>query len=362
MLIRIAPLDTLFFRTGRPFVRGEDTWADVIFPPFPSTLYGAIRSFMIFRRGSLDDFYKGKWKDDLGTPKSKGSLRIKGPLLFGGEVQFNVPRDLVSLKHTKNPASYRLNFSRKSELFISNYNLDRMLFWQKKDVVDEPGGYLTLINFIDYLKNRGESFSTVDYGEFFCEEPKIGIARNKTTLTVEEGYLYRIPLIRLKEGVSLVLEIDGLDDFPDKGVIQLGGEGKGAYFKEIIDPLRDLKELDFDLSNGFFKVHLATPAIFKNGWLPEWVSERDYVGEFGGIRLKLLACALGKPVGIGGWDMAENKPKPLRKAVPGGSVYYFELLDGASSEKVKKVFHFRNISDFNPEEGFGLSIIGEVRL
>lgn len=44
MIIEMKPLDTLFFRDSKPFSRGEDTWADTIFPPYPSTVYGALRT------------------------------------------------------------------------------------------------------------------------------------------------------------------------------------------------------------------------------------------------------------------------------------------------------------------------------
>jgi len=58
--------------------------------------------------------------------------------------------------------------------------------------------------------------------------------------------------------------------------------------------------------------------------------------------------------------MAENKPKPMYRVVPEGSVYYFKVLNGADEEKIKEVFHFKNISDILPEEGFGLTLVGGV--
>ena len=47
MRIRISALDTLFFRDGKPFTMGEETWADGVFPPYPSVLYGALRTWYI---------------------------------------------------------------------------------------------------------------------------------------------------------------------------------------------------------------------------------------------------------------------------------------------------------------------------
>lgn len=358
MFIKLTPFDTLFFRTGRPFAGGEDSWADVIFPPSPSTLYGAIRSFMIFKRGNLKDFYDCKYKDDLGTPDSKGSFRVTGYFLFTNEVLFKSPKDLVLEDKELKP----LKFCRRPSLFTSNYDLEHILIWQKKEIVDEPQGWLSLIQFCDYVKNRKEDYLPLKDEDFFCYEHKIGIARDKTTLTSKEGYLYRIPLLRLKNGVGLIAEIEGVDDFPEKGVIQLGGESKGASFEKIDDPIKSLKEMPFNFIKGLVKVYLATPAIFEKGWIPNWINESNFEGSYNGIRLKLLGSAVGKPIFIGGWDMARKEPKPMKKAVPAGSVYYFEILDSPDAQKIIQTFHFKNISDVNPEEGFGLAIIGEVKL
>ncbi len=359
MFIKITPSDTLFFRTGRPYKGGEETWADVIFPPSPSTLYGAIRSFLIFERGSLEDFYQGRYKEDLGTPDEKGSLKTNGPFLYKDEIFLKTPLDLVLVEDEELKP---LKFSEKPPLFISNYKLDRILIWQKDEDVDNPEGWLSLSEFCNYLKNEEESYLFLRNEDFFNYEHKIGIRRDRRTLTSEDGYLYRIPLIRMHKSAGLVVDVNGIKDFPEKGVIQLGGESKGASFKKIYDPFKELKEMNFDFRDDLFKLYIATPAIFEKGWLPKWIDESNLEGSYNnGIRLKLLGCAIGRPVYIGGWDIAGGRPKPMRKAVPQGSVYYFKILNG-DKDKIKETFHFKNISDINPEEGFGLSIIGEVKL
>ncbi len=360
MFIKITPLDTLFFRTGRPFKAGEDTWADVIFPPSPSTIYGAIRSFMIFKRGSLQDFFDGKYKADLGTPDKKGNLKISGPFLYDlckDEIFLKAPLDLVLANDEKLKP---LKFSEKPRLFIANYKLNNILIWRKDEKVEESAGWLSLIEFCDYLKNKKESYSFSQNKDFLSYEYKIGIKRDRMTLTSEEGFLYRTTFIRMHSDAHLVIEVNGVNDFPEKGVIQLGGESKGAYFQKIDDPFTQLKEMEFNFEDGLFKLYIATPAIFEKGWLPKWIDgTNNFEGSYNGIKLKLLGCAVGKPIYIGGWDIAKREPKPMRKAVPPGSVYYFKILEGDKDE-IKKKFHLQNISDINPEEGFGFSILGEV--
>ena len=108
-----------------------------------------------------------------------------------------------------------------------------------------------------------------------------------------------------------------------------------------------------------FKLYLSTPAIFKKGWLPEWMDENDLIGEYGGLKLKLLTASIGKTISIGGFDMKVRKPKPMRKAVPAGSVYYFKIVEG-DLQKVFEIFNQTAISDIDPMQGFGIAYVGGV--
>ena len=108
-----------------------------------------------------------------------------------------------------------------------------------------------------------------------------------------------------------------------------------------------------------FKVIFSTPAIFEKGWLPKWIDEKTLIGEYNDLKLKLLAAAIGKPLSIGGFDMKKRMPKPMYKAIPAGSVYYFELLEG-KMDNVQNIFHQRSISEIYPEQGFGIAYVGKV--
>lgn len=373
MWIKIKPNDTLFFRSGRPFTMGGETFADSIFPPYPSTIFGAIRTFLIFHRGSLKDFYDGKYKDkDIGTKDDKGTIRIYGPILYNenGDVYLTPPFDLVEKKEETDKELYSLSLIDKPKIFYSDSRIikEKILIFKSQGQVDEPKGWINGILLEKYLQGKNDSISCIEKDNLYQEERKIGIKRDRKTFTSEEGYLYRVPMIRLKHKynkIGLIFKIEGVEDMPERGILQLGGEGKTVYFEKIEkiedNPLDSLMNINFELKEGMFKLYLATPAIFDKGWLPSWIDESTYEGEKDGIKLKLISCAIGKFIRIGGWDIARNRPKPMYKAVPAGSVYYFKILDGnIDVEKIKKVFHFKNISDKNPEEGFGLSFIGGV--
>ena len=371
MWYKITPNDTLFFRGGMPFTMGAESWTEIIFPPNPSTLYGAIRTWLIFAKGSLKDFKEGRFKEELGMPKTnnldiKGSLKIKGPILLKGELLFPSPLDLLKNKENKRDNILEfLTFSEKPDIFISDYQMDGILLWKGVGHMEEAEGYITAIYLGDYLSGR-KSLRLTEKDELYIVESKIGIARNRVTKTTVKGHLYHVPMIRLKDeklrgDVSIAVWIEGVEDVPESGIIQIGGEGKTAKIEKMeSDLLQEIEDTSLNLNNKLFIVYLATPAIFEKGYLPKWIDENSFEGSYCGINLKLISCAIGKYRLIGGWDMAENKPKPMRRAVPAGSVYYFQILDDSDVQKVKDVFHFKNISDIYPEEGYGLTFIGGV--
>lgn len=364
MWYRITPNDTLFFRDGKPFTMGAESWADIIFPPNPSTLYGAIRTWLIFEKGDLKSFIEGKFREELGTPNEKGKLRIKGPILFkNGEFLFPLPLDLLKREgnENNNVLSY-LTFSRKPDILISDYKMDNSLIWKDTEHAESVEGYISAIYLKNYLSGEG-NLGFTEAGDLYIVETKIGIARDRVTRTAKWGHIYRAPMIRLKEGVSIAVWIDGITNIPESGLLQLGGEKKSAKIEKVNDNiLEEIENINLQLDNGLFKVYLATPSIFENGYLPGWIDPNTFEGSYNRIKVKLVCCVIGKYRLIGGWDMAKGKPKPMVRAVPAGSVYYFQILDNPSFDRIKETFHFKNISDRYPEEGYGLSLIGVVRL
>ena len=50
---RLVPDDVLFFRDGKPNTRGSDHYLRSLFPPNPSTLYGALRTRRLTGSGYL---------------------------------------------------------------------------------------------------------------------------------------------------------------------------------------------------------------------------------------------------------------------------------------------------------------------
>lgn len=354
MIIKIDPLDTIFFRDGKPFTMGDDTWADGMFPPYPSIIYGALRS--TYFSYHLEELVKANEDNDPTR-----NLKINGIyLLTEDDVYLPLPNDCVQKKDGEKDLVSILSIHELNTVKSScptQYVLKSI-----EEVENIDGGLININSLKEYLECTKNSFSSIlKLVDRVLYEPKVSIGINKKTSTAEEGKIYRADMRRLenKEGksLSLIIEFEGLD-LPERGMMKLGGEGKAVSYQQF-----ESINLSFDNSRSDekrLKLYLSTPAIFKNGWLPEWINEKTLSGKYKGLKLKLLTASIGKPIHIGGFDMKTRMPKAMRKAVPAGSVYYFEVKEG-DFQKAFEIFNQTAISDFNPEQGFGISYVGYVK-
>lgn len=111
-----------------------------------------------------------------------------------------------------------------------------------------------------------------------------------------------------------------------------------------------------------FRMVLATPAIFVHGWQPGWLDADTLIGKpFGdGPTLKLVGVTNLRWKAVSGWSLAPPRgPKPVRRMVPAGSVYFFEKVDGNSGILASNGW-LRSVSDAPQDrnDGFGLAIWG----
>ncbi len=347
MIVEIEALDTLVFQDGKPFEKSNDSWGNSLVLPTPSTLYGALRATYFAKH--FDELSKANEAND---PTKNLKINFIG-LQYKGNLVFSLPRDCVELKDKVITLDLEENNLTNNPL--------KYIFSSKEEVDGLDGAFLKKSNFSRYLscKTIG-SFEKEE--SFIIRESKIGIGLNRQTKTTEEGLLYRVEMLRYKD-LKIVVDFDGLD-LENSGLMRLGGEAKGTRYKQV-------ESLDVPISNisgNTFKLYLLTPAIFNNGWYPDWIDEEnDFIGEYRGFKLKLVASAIGKSQSIGGFDIKKREPKKMRKAVPMGSVYYFEILEG-DKEKVVEAFNLSNISDIKNEEdyrlvkeGYGLVMVGDVQ-
>ena len=394
MRLFLQPNDTFFFRDGRPFTKGEQSEGYSIFPPLPSTILGALRTAYIAEQGDLPSFYAGNGKiaKIIGTPEpdSLGSMQLKGVFIADRKsgIYYPIPYDLVTKKEAKRKEEInklyklesspeKLESSPEIRNFISNSPLNHHLRWDEddEDVESEISGRLRHLYIRQYLLGKQKTFRLSPIENFVCDEPKIGIERDYNTSTSKDNMLYRINMRRFQSKfldmseLGLVVDYKCDKELPTNGLLKLGGEGKSFSHKKSChnpDPLATKKDMD-DLkeairSSGAFKLYFATPAIFDRGWLPKWIhkntDKNTYNAKYKSLSFELRTAAVGKPIAIGGWDMKKNMPKPTRQAMPAGSVYYFKIPDDICVDTIIKTFHYKNISDRQAKEGFGLCFVG----
>lgn len=385
MILFLQANDTFFFRDGRPFTKGEQSEGYSIFPPLPSTILGALRALYIAEHGDLSSFYAGKMANTIGTPSSLGSMHLKGAFLADSNsgIYFPIPLDLVVKNKEKENKLYTLKVRRESLNLRSNTSLTHFLRWDgDENIESEASGKLGHIYIKEYLLGRQKAFRFRPHEEFVCNEPKIGIERNRQTLTSEEGMLYQINMSRFQSRflnpnersalseLGFVIDYECDEKLPSKGLMKLGGEGRSFIYQQSChnpDPLpteEDIKHLKTAIQDsGGFKLYFATPAIFKQGWLPEWIDKKTQLGQYplsgmDSVPIELVTAAVGKPIPVGGWDMEKGKAKPSHRAIPAGSVYYFKVPNSNCVNDLIRAFHYKNISDCQAEEGFGLCFVG----
>ena len=381
MILFLQANDTFFFRDGHPFRKGDQSEGYSIFPPLPTTILGALRTAYIAAYSDLSAFYSEAMASTIGTPDSLGSMQLKGVFLAdkNSGVYFPIPLDLIVKTKEAENRLYPLEINPVNSNLRSNALLTRFLRWNvPEDVASETSGKLNSLYMTLYLLGKKmPSFSFFPEENFVCSEPKIGIQRNRKTLTSEESMLYRINMSRFQSAsldllaLGFVVDYCCTQELPEKGLLKLGGEGKSFVYEPSQhnpDPLS--KETDLDTlkdaikKSGCFKLYFASPSIFKRGWLPIWIDEETRQGQYlssdGSVLVELVTAAVGKPIPIGGWDMKKRRAKPTYRAVPAGSVYYFKVLDGSCVDDIVNTFHYKNISDFQSSEGFGLCFVGAV--
>jgi len=352
MRILLTALDTLFFRDGKPFNRGEETWANGVFPPSPSVIYGALRS--LYYTSNPSEIGQENTNQDVTKNLVINEIKIKDE----NQTFYHCPYDVVHEKISVRNKPKLLEL--KQGLVNTSSLLDYYLHFEKE--VESINGFLLGSNFEeDYLQGKTpKRFRNLE--DFVSVEPKVGIGRDNRTQVATEGLLYRVGMVRLK---NIMIEVDfdlagWILEVGSTGFLKIGGEGKTCSFEVVaasVNPIKIPK-----LSGDLFKIYFATPTILSNGkkgWLPSFLNEK-LEGYWNGMTIKFLTAALGKPKLIGGFDMKEKRPKPMLKMIPEGAVLYFRII--GNKDKFDSLPQpFKLIDDEQKaKEGFGLAYLAAI--
>ncbi|MCF6183089.1 MAG: type III-B CRISPR module-associated protein Cmr3 [Bacteroidales bacterium] len=358
LTLEIQALDTLFFRDGKPFSMGDDSWADGVFPPAPSVVYGALRSAWALENNIPVDKIDEKTSD----------FEIQNIYYeHDNNIFFTLPLDLLV---EKNPKQKKENKNRRKNVYslkildkflkneyTSNKFSELITYSGNEQLENLKQGIIDRDNFINYINKTILSLKAKKLTVF--NEDKIGISRDKNTNNTTEGMLYRIGLLRIPS-LKIYVRCKGLHF--KKDIIKLGAEGKLAKIKVLPEDDTNSKKLPkLNEKLKRFKIVLISPAYFENGYLPSWISD-DLIATYNGYKLKLLNAIIGKPISQGGFDMKARKPKPMVRLVPSGSVFYFEVENEINPYDI---FNKLSISDNHSiinfqKQGYGHFIIAKI--
>ncbi|GKU76476.1 type III-B CRISPR module-associated protein Cmr3 [Paenibacillus sp. L3-i20] len=229
----------------------------------------------------------------------------------------------------------------------------------------------------------------------FAVEERTSTAINRDTYAAQDEALYSMRMIVLPHDVTVVAEVNGELgaglEWPNQlsEVHPMGGKRRLAHFQEVdansfptcsdevIKSLRGAK---------YIRMILTTPAYFAKGWRPGWLDEKlrtkSEWSDDKGISLTLRWACIPGYLPVSGWSYSNKKEekdksktindkkqngveKAVRRMVPAGSVYFFEVEEGYDAADFARNFWLSSMSDrdrrkgsFDEEDGFGLAIWG----
>ena len=318
-LLRIDPVDTLFFRDGRRFAPAARAASGL---PKPQTVAGALRTAMIrlagirpeavaanIRRGQP---FRDAVPDGTVAGADIGAVQFRGPL-FGldGQVLFPAPailrQDRSSGKILRlDPLDEPLPGWRPQKPGM------RPLWCRTRRRLRPVSGYLAPGEMIRFLEGSvpGDIIPAEDVYAF---DDRTGIGIDPDRSTAGDGRIYGVRMLSLTRSACLYAELTGppeaLDLFPASGeLVALGGEGRHA----VVTPEPGFARLDRPRvgpngETGNRLIVLTTPAILGGGYPRS---------------LGLLAASVPGYETVSGWDLARKGPKPNRFTVPAGAVYF----------------------------------------
>ncbi len=372
-LVRFEPLDSLFFRDGRPYHKEETNQAGVVsmFPPAPSTLVGAIRAAC----ARALSWKEGKWSEEickrLGDGDDLGPLRFHRPILIreaNREMNslFPVPAHLMGkIENSKLTPGSLVPLSPASPSDAVTCDLDENTLLPvvaaerpenaKLKLLHEKGWWITAEGLELVLQGKlPEERYLFHQNKLWSQEPRVGIARSEDKRTTEEGAMYSPSHIRLAKDVSLAMEVDGLPQecikaLPAK-LHPVGGESRACWLHlyERLLPFPKLPELQSSDETLRYMVVVLTPADVS---CPPRPGDQNYVGLPG----QIVSACLPRPVMIGGWNSVAHQPQPLRPHLAPGSVLFLK----AKTEDIERIEKLHNTAiGKRSEQGFGLIAIG----
>ncbi len=369
--LRLDPLDTLFFRDGRPFDAATRASGGL---PQPQTLAGALRTALLARTGfDFAKFARARRGQDVraaltecGANAGVTDAAFRGPWLALASSDKSVSPLLPMPEVLKRAKGGGWSVA-KPVASVPGWpeEKDEPLrpLWRK--VQPDPKAdaeLLKLEGLMSFLNGKEPTEAeVVKRDELFGFDHRVGIEVDKDTLTSADGMLYVISLLAMrpkkkdKPEVCLYAEMTLSTQLAEKHlrtpiIVPFGGEGKYVQVKKLDKPAFTTPMP----TTGSAMWYLATPTFFP----PTGPLKRPLPTPKDS---KLVAAASGAGVPISGWDVARNGPRATRFAVPAGACYFVD--GGCSADDFLRVNDDKGDldgiqTDALRQEGWGFALPG----
>jgi len=333
---QIEPFDVLYLRGNRLF-GGAGQHGEAQIPPWPSVFAGAMASRILADKELITRITK--------NPQDANTILINAAgkdfaCIFLGIARENklflpLPNDLVAFEDEQDSTQISLSLIRPQkvpeELSCSSVLPMLPVIETETRVKPVSGIWMDMEGWKLHLDGQLPAMGQlISSSKLWSKDSRLGIARDLTTKTAAEGKIYTSEAIALSTQTTFIAGFAGsANAIPSDGLLRLGGDGRGAAIAEAnVFPDNDMGRPKSSWSG--FRMILISPGIFPNGWLPPGCqSENDgYYLYVNGLKARLEAASIGRPQTISGWNLAKHEPKPARKVVPTGSVYWFKVIEG----------------------------------
>lgn len=374
----LVPRHGLFFKDGRGWFTSDSGRGHALAWPFPSSVLGALRT--AYGR-SVESSIGRPWTSDEWQ-KHTSSI-VMGPMIalrrFGRESwepshrMWPVPADAWYGEGARNVKPL-VPHEPLAKTLGRHDEPARELLWRPEIPREKPDtapAFWTEEEFAQWISCKSVPTLSRDERELRHLPGRIDVhvSIDSTTRSALDGALFAH---EVKE--TLQVTDDGIfewalamkSDMPEARTLDapwtLGSDKRIAYPEPIDDSMFQLStEATFRDAPGL-RLFVVTPAHFTAGWVPDgFVSNgQEYLGKLPGIddELVLRAAFVPRAMHVSGWDMVNRRPKPTRQLVPGGSVYFFQKVDGSifGAHEIESLW-LQSIGQ-DMQEGFGRVVAG----
>ncbi len=392
-LTEIQPLDTFIARDGRPFRATPGARMKSLKWLYPSVPVGSFRTML---GKMIDPAFSAE------TVRKLKSIRFAGPFpTANGSLFFPAPLDILINDADGNRNVYVLrprNYPDGSGSDLPGEDILPVMISNPPDTDFKPAAgpmfwsgeimlkWLMRPDGDDFVvppdpQTISEEENGIDFLNTPVRDTRRHVKINPETRASEPHKLFSTTGLKLPENVRIALFVSMNAPVRDvfesamnslKKLHPMGGERRQALWTatqytetDVLYP-RDFQQRLAN-ANGLRMV-LATPAVFSSGWKPGWLDENNegIIPGASDMKVRLRGVVNGRWTPLSGFNLDKHAdisigPKPVRRMVPAGSVYFFELtdpsqIDGAAMDALwlKSVCDDEQLRN----DGFGLALWG----